>query len=56
MTDQSEAVWSFLRTVRKRLDSRLPVLVLIGGGHLSDLEHRDELFDERGNLIRPPGC
>jgi DNA-binding response OmpR family regulator len=46
VTEQSETVWSFLRTVRKRLDTRLPVLVLIGGGQLSELEHRDELFDD----------
>ena len=46
VTEQSEAVWSFLRTLRKRLDARLPVLVLIGGGQLSELEHRDELFDD----------
>jgi DNA-binding response OmpR family regulator len=38
--------WSLLRSMRKQGDRPVPVLVLVGGGQLADLEHRDELFDD----------
>ena len=38
--------WAFLRTLRKQGERHLPVLVLVGGADLGDLEHRDELFDD----------
>jgi len=41
-----EAAWAFLRTLRKQPASSLPVLVLIGGAQLSELTHRDDLFDD----------
>jgi DNA-binding response OmpR family regulator len=45
-TADPEGAWAFLRAVRKQADETLPVIVLIGGGHLSELEHRDDLFDD----------
>jgi DNA-binding response OmpR family regulator len=41
-----DAAWSFLRAVRRGGDLPIPVLLLIGGGQLDQLEHRDELFDD----------
>ena len=41
-----ENAWSFLRSIRRPADRVVPVLVLIGGGQLSDLQHRDDLFDD----------
>jgi len=38
--------WAFLRSARKGNDRPFPVLLLVGGGQLGDLEHRDELFDD----------
>jgi DNA-binding response OmpR family regulator len=38
--------WAFLRTIRKGGDRTFPVMLLVGGGQLGDLEHRDELFDD----------
>ena len=38
--------WAFLRTLRKQGERHTPVLVLVGGAGLGDLEHRDELFDD----------
>jgi DNA-binding response OmpR family regulator len=38
--------WAFLRTIRKGGDRSFPVMLLVGGGQLGDLEHRDELFDD----------
>ena len=38
--------WAFLRAIRKSGDRSVPVMLLIGGGQLGDLEHRDELFDD----------
>ncbi len=38
--------WAFLRTIRKSGDRTFPVMLLVGGGQLGDLEHRDELFDD----------
>jgi DNA-binding response OmpR family regulator len=42
----ADAGWAFLRNISKQGDRTIPVMLLIGGGQLSDLEHRDELFDD----------
>ena len=42
----ADAAWSFLRALRKQTDRPVPALVLVGGGQLTELEHRDELFDD----------
>ena len=44
-TDASETSWAFARSLRKD-DSSVPVMVLISGAQLADLELRDELFDD----------
>lgn len=38
--------WAFVRGVRKRDSAALPLLVLISGSQLADLDLRDELFDD----------
>jgi DNA-binding response OmpR family regulator len=38
--------WAFLRNISKQGDRTIPVMLLVGGAQLSDLEHRDELFDD----------
>jgi DNA-binding response OmpR family regulator len=38
--------WAFARTIRKREPGNPPVLALVSGAHLADLELRDELFDD----------
>jgi DNA-binding response OmpR family regulator len=38
--------WAFLRSIRKKGDRTIPVMLLIGGAQLGDLEHRDDLFDD----------
>jgi DNA-binding response OmpR family regulator len=38
--------WSFARTIRKREPGNPPVLALVSGAQLADLELRDELFDD----------
>ncbi|MGA7758240.1 MAG: response regulator transcription factor [Ilumatobacteraceae bacterium] len=38
--------WAFLRNIRKQGDRAIPVMLLVGGAQLGDLEHRDELFDD----------
>ncbi len=45
-TTDADAAWSFLRTLRKQSEQRVPALVLIGGGQLAELEHRDDLYDD----------
>jgi DNA-binding response OmpR family regulator len=45
-TSDSETAWSFLRAIRKQHDPRIPVLVLVGGAQLAELDHRDDLFDD----------
>ena len=45
-TADPEGAWAFLRAIRKQADETLPVLVVISGAHLSELEHRDDLFDD----------
>jgi DNA-binding response OmpR family regulator len=45
-TADPEGAWAFLRAIRKQADKQLPVIVLIGGAQLAELEHRDDLFDD----------
>ncbi len=44
--DQSDAAWAICRAVRKGDVVVEPLLLLIGGAHLDELELRDELFDD----------
>ncbi len=44
--DNPEGAWSFLRALRNQHGAEVPVLLLVGGGQLDELEHRDELFDD----------
>ena len=44
--DDPEQAWAFCRALRKRDTPVAPLLLLVGGGLLLDLEHRDELFDD----------
>ncbi len=49
IVDASEDVdgaWTFLRGLRKQHTDATPSLLLIGGGQLAELEHRDDLFDD----------
>jgi hypothetical protein len=41
-----EAAWAFCRALRKREPAVAPLLVLVSGAQLADLELRDELFDD----------
>jgi DNA-binding response OmpR family regulator len=41
-----ETAWSFCRTVRKRDVPLAPLLLLVSGAQLADLELRDDLFDD----------
>jgi DNA-binding response OmpR family regulator len=41
-----EAAWAFCRAVRKRDVPVAPLLLLISGAQLADLELRDDLFDD----------
>jgi DNA-binding response OmpR family regulator len=45
-TQDPDGAWSFLRALRKRGARITPVMLLIGGGQLTELEHRDDLFDD----------
>lgn len=45
-TTDPDAAWAFLRAARKQSGSSIPVMLLVGGAQLGDLEHRDELFDD----------
>jgi DNA-binding response OmpR family regulator len=42
----SDGGWAFLRSIRKQGDRAIPVMLLVGGAQLGDLEHRDDLFDD----------
>jgi DNA-binding response OmpR family regulator len=42
----ASGAWAFARTIRKREPGNPPVLALVSGAHLADLELRDELFDD----------
>lgn len=46
LTTDADGAWAFLRGIRTRGDRAFPVMVLVGGNQLGDLEHRDELFDD----------
>jgi DNA-binding response OmpR family regulator len=43
---QPDAAWVFARTIRKRDVSGIPLLVLLTGAQLAELDLRDELFDD----------
>jgi DNA-binding response OmpR family regulator len=45
-TDDLDGAWSFLRTARKQHSVPTPAIVLVSGGQLAELEHRDDLFDD----------
>ncbi len=45
-SERSSDAWAFARTIRKRDPGTPPVLALVTGAQLSDLELRDELFDD----------
>ncbi len=45
-TGDSERAWAFVRSLRRERATDLPVLMLVGGGQLDDLDLRDELFDD----------
>ena len=42
----ADAGWAYLRAISKGGDRTIPVMLLVGGAQLTDLEHRDELFDD----------
>ena len=44
--DDTEGAWAFCRALRKRDGNMHPLLLLVSGGQLDDLELRDELFDD----------
>jgi DNA-binding response OmpR family regulator len=44
--DDPEAAWAFCRAVRKRDVPVSPLVLLISGSQLADLELRDDLFDD----------
>jgi DNA-binding response OmpR family regulator len=46
ITNDAEAGWLFLRALGNGGTRTIPVMLLVGGGQLADLEHRDELFDD----------
>ena len=45
-TADPENAWSFLRSLRQQHTDPTPALVLISGGQLDALEHRDDLFED----------
>ncbi len=45
-SDDVDAAWTFLRAMRKQRTDSTPALLLVGGGQLNELEHRDDLFDD----------
>lgn len=44
--EDPEAAWSVCRALRKRDEPVEPVLVIVSGAQLDELESRDELFDD----------
>ena len=44
--DDAEGAFVICRALRKRDANLTPVLLLIGGAQLSELEHREDLFDD----------
>jgi len=45
-TSDPDGAWLFLRNLAKQGDRTLPVLLLVSGAQLSELEHREQLFDD----------
>ena len=45
-TDDPDVAWSVCRALRKRDEPIEPVLVVVSGAQLNDLDSRDELFDD----------
>jgi len=45
-TNDAENAWAFVRSVRGTDTSNMRVMVLLGGGQLSELELRDDLYDD----------
>jgi DNA-binding response OmpR family regulator len=43
---EPEAAWAFARALRKRDTPVTPLMVLVSGGQLADLQLRDDLFDD----------
>ncbi|MFT6290690.1 MAG: DNA-binding response OmpR family regulator [Ilumatobacter sp.] len=46
VSESSEDGWAFVRSLRKQHTDPTPALVLVGGAQLSELEHRDDLFND----------
>jgi len=44
--ETSETAWSFCRALRQHDDGTTRILLLVAGGQISDLELRDDLFDD----------
>jgi DNA-binding response OmpR family regulator len=45
-TADADNAWAFARAVHKREHAAVPLLVLVSGAQLADLELRDEVFDD----------
>ena len=44
--EDPEAAWALARRLRKEDPVVAPIMILVGGAHLDELEHRDDLFDD----------
>jgi DNA-binding response OmpR family regulator len=44
--EDSEGAWAFARSLRKRDNPVAPLIIMINGSQLADLELRDDLFDD----------
>lgn len=42
----ADAAWAAARALRRRADGSVPILVLVGGGQLAELDRHHELFDD----------
>ncbi len=42
----ADAAWAAARALRRQVDASPPILVLVGGGQLTELQIHDELFDD----------
>jgi DNA-binding response OmpR family regulator len=45
-TQDAESAWAFVRVLRNSESTRLRILVLLSGAQLSELELRDDLYDD----------
>jgi len=45
-TDRTADAWAFARAIRRKDPGTPPILALVGGGQIADLELRDELFED----------